>query len=307
MLRRVRTIAFKIESTPGTAESLADADGALNVYDAIMQPTIEAVAREGQGGFSPIPTVLGARAGTCTFRFDLIGGATDPFWMLNILPACGFTANSGGVYSPKSQEPGAVVKTATIGLYQNGKLKVLRGAMGNLVFTFTSGQPAFVEATFTGIWVPPTDAAIIAPTKPATVPIRFASAGLTLGSGPGWTPKLSQMTLDLGNDVQLLEDQNDSSGYCYAHITGRRINGTMDPKATLVATEDTYGKWLAYNQRALAMTIGATGNRLSFAAPSFQITNVQEADRNGTEIDTITYELNRNGSTTDTDLTIQAD
>jgi hypothetical protein len=305
MLRRIRTIAAKIETTPGVAESLANGDGAINAYDTICQANIEAVAREGQGGFSPIPTVLGARAGTMTFRTDLIGGASLPFWMTVLLPACGWGATSN-VLAPVSAEPGTVVKTITIASYQAGKVKMLRGAMGNAVITFVSGQPTFIEWTFTGLWVPPVDATILAPTKPDVKPIRFAGAGLTIGGSNGFRPKLATMTLDLGGDVQLLEDPGDSTGYAYAHIAGRRINGTIDPKASLVGTEDVYGDWLAYNEQAMAMDIGTTGNRLIFSAPKFQMTNVQEADRNGTEVDTITYELNRSGSTTDTELTIEA-
>jgi len=217
--------------------------------------------------------------------------------MTVLMPACGWGA-TGAVLAPVSAEPGSVVKTITIASYQAGKVKMLRGAMGNAVITFVSGQPTFIEWTFTGLWVPPVDASILTPTKPDVKPIRFAGAGLTLGGSSGFRPQLATMTLDLGGDVQLYED---------AHIVGRRINGTIDPKASLVTTEDTYGKWLAYNERALAMDIGATGNRLIFTAPKFQMTNVQEADRNGVEVDTITYELNRSGSTTDNDLTIESD
>ena len=51
LLRRKRVLAAAIEGTVGTAESLDAGDGAMNVYNAVIQPGITAIQREGQGGF----------------------------------------------------------------------------------------------------------------------------------------------------------------------------------------------------------------------------------------------------------------
>src|SRR5690606_13116157 len=123
------------------------------------------------------------------------------------LPACGWVENAG-VFTPKTAPPGTVagVKTLTIGTYEDGLFKRLRGCMGNAVFTFIAGQKVMVAFTFTGIWDDPSDVAILTPTYPTTKPPRFANSGFSIGGSGGWEPKLEQLTIDLGNEVVLRED-----------------------------------------------------------------------------------------------------
>lgn len=306
LLRRRRVLAAKIETTPGTAEALTGSDGVFNIFEPSINPTIDFMQREGQGVFSPLPGVLGAYGGTASFQVELTGGDPVPAWASTFLPACGLVDDSG-TFSPVSEAPGSNVKTITIGHYQDGVFKRLRGCMGNAVFTFISGQKVMIQFTFTGIWDEPTDVALISPNYPSVLPPRFANTGLVIGGSGGWSPKISQMTLDLGNEVILREDPSDISGYCTALVTNRRMNGTLDPEASLVATENPYGDWLDSTERALDMEIGEAGNRVTFAAPKFQIANPQEGDRNGLQIDTIEYQLNRDADAGDDELTITFD
>lgn len=307
ILRRRRVLAAKIEATPGVAESLTGSDGVFNVFDSNVNPTIEMIQRDGQGVFSPLPGVLGARGGTASFSIHAIGGDPLPAWATTFLPACGLVATSD-VYAPVSAPPGtaAGVKTITIGSYQDGMFKRLRGCMGTALFTFIAGQPVAVAFTFTGLWDTPSDVALIAPNYPNILPPRFADAGLTIG-GSLWSPKISQMTLDLGNTVILREDPSDITGYCTALITNRRINGTLDPESSLVATNDTYGDWLDSSESALSLSFGEAGNRIAVAAPKWQIVNPQEGNRNDVQIDTIEYQLNRDADAGDDELEITLD
>jgi len=318
MLTRKRVLAAKIEATPGTAEDLSASEAAFNVFDATIQPNIDFTERLGQSAFSPLPGALGARGGTCTFAIELHGSGTPndtegdeacPAWAETFLPACGFTRVDGAaVYKPDSTGPSggadsSAVRTLTIGLYEDGVKKALKGCMGNAVFTFASGQIVRIEFTFQGLWTDPADVALLAPDYPAVTPLRFADANLTIGS---WAPKLAELTIDLGNDVQLREDANTTEGYSTAIITGRRITGSLNPEASLVAEEDVYGDWLSYAEQALAFTLGAgnDGNTVAFAAPKLQFTNVQEGDRNGIQIDEISFQLNRSADAGDDELTI---
>jgi len=307
LLRRRRVLAAKIETTPGTAESLAGSDGLFNVYDTEVQPSVEMAQRPGQGGFGMLRPVAGARSGTVSFRIDLTGGDPLPAWATTFLPACAYVA-TGDVYTPVSAAPGtaAGVKTLTIGSYQDGLLKMLRGCMGNAVFTFVAGMPISVVFTFTGLWVDPIDAAMVAPNYPSVLPPRFANAGLTIG-GSLWSPKISQMTFDMGNEVILREDPSDITGYCTALVTDRLPSGTIDPEASLVATRDTYGDWLDSTESALSLSCGQAGNRISLDAPKWCIINPQEADRNKIQIDTIEYQFNRDADAGDDEVEITID
>ena len=120
MLRRKRVLAAKIESTIGTAETLAAADAAMNIYNPIIQATIDMEARQGQGGFGMFSSVPGGRIGVATFRtyLEWDGTVTEPSWADTFLPACGYV-KTGQVYTPRTEAPGTNVKTLTIGVYQD--------------------------------------------------------------------------------------------------------------------------------------------------------------------------------------------
>lgn len=316
MLTRRRILGVKVETTPGTAVSLSADDAALIVYDAEMQPTAEFQERQGPG-FSPIPGVVGARGGTCTFKTDLYGSgvaATVPLWASRLLPACGFRlvepSGLSPYFTPDSRPPeasGSGTHTVTLGLWQDGVYKRLAGCQGTFKITCPAGQLAQVEWTFTGVWVAPSDAALPAPTYPSVSPLRFASAALALG-GSAWSPRVSELGLDVGMEVKLREDANEASGYCFATIVNRRIVGSLDPESTLVAENDPHADWLASTEQTLEFTLGsAAGNRIVIAAPCLQWTNVQGADRDGIRTDALEFQLNRNADAGDDELTLTFD
>ncbi len=310
LLTRRRVLAAKIEDDPGTAESLSASDAAFNVFESIIQPEREFEERVGQGVMSPLPGTLGSKGGTVTFRVELAGsgsvGSPTPAWASTFLPAVGLVATDN-VFSPESlhpESPSAKTKTLTIGVYEDGKLKVLRGCMGTAVITMTSGKPVMIEFTFTGIWVDPADETILAPTYPTVIPPRFVSAGMTIAS---WSPKVAELTIDLGNEVALREDANDPSGYCTAMIGSRRTIGTLNPESSLVAADDPTADWDAGTEQALAIQLGgssANGNTAAVAAPKLQLTNVQEGDRVGAITDELEFQLNRSAAAGDDEMSI---
>jgi hypothetical protein len=296
LLKKKRVLAAKIESTPGTAESLSASDAVFNVYDATIQPSIEFDNRDGQGEFAPLYGTLGAYGATCTFSTDVIGDNDPlPAWASTFLPACGLVWDTTK-YETADEAPGTNVKTLTIGLYEDGLFKSMRGAMGNVVFRFDAGKRIVAEFTFTGIWVAPSDVAVISPTYPTTAPIRFVSSSLAIGS---WSPKVASMTIDLGNEVILREDSSNSSGYSTAIITGRRVNGEIDPESSLVADDDPYGDWLSLTEASLSCTCGSSGNQAAFTVEKAQFTTLQEGERNGLHTDAVQFQGNRNAGAFD--------
>lgn len=309
LLRKRRQIAAKVETTVGTAEALTASEAAFNVFDPDVNPQIDFETREGQGVFSSLPGVPGAEGGQAKFMCEIYGrgssGGAVPSWASVFLPACGMVDNGSGVFSFFSRPPGtAGVKTVTIGQYIDGFKKLLRGAMGTFDIVLTSGKRAMIEFTFTGVWSAPTDVALLAPTYPTIAPLRFVDAGLLIGGSGGWEPKVSTMRISAGNVVVLREDASDPSGYISAIITDRKPVGTMDPEASLVATQDSYGKWLDRTERAMALTLGSGTNRVDLAAPKLQFTNLQDGERNNIQIDTVTFQLNRSAAAGDDEFSI---
>lgn len=307
MLRRKRVLAAKIESVPGTAESLAGTDAAFNIYNPMIQPNFPFETREGQGGFGYLPSVVGGKSGTATFRtmLEWDGSDTEPSWADTFFPACGWV-KSGGTYTPRTEAPGSNVKTLTIGVYADGKLRRLAGCMGSFVVTLPTGRPGFIDWTFTGAWVGETDQAIITPTYPTALPMRFASGAAELNDV---VLRIESATINSGNEVVLREDPATDSGFFTALVTNRRPTVTLNPESVTVATQDRMGILLASTEYALELDVGGPEGTssdavLSFDAPKAQIINNQEGDRNAINIDQLEMQCNKNGATHDQELSI---
>ncbi len=303
LLRRKRVLAAAIEGTVGTAESLDAGDGAMNVYNAVIQPGITAIQREGQGGFGYLPPIPSGYSGTASFRtyLEWDGTATEPVWAETFFPACGWV-KSGQAYTPRSEAPGSNVKTITIGLWTDGKVQKLAGCSGSFVVTLPTGNPGYIDWTFLGVIQDEADEAIIAPTYPTDKPMRFA------GGLAEWNDVnlcVSQATINSGNNVILRECPTTEAGFISAIITDRRPTISVDPEAVTVAAQARWAAWLAMTEYLLELDIGGPGNSvLSFDAPKATIINKQDADRNGMVTDQIEFQANKNGATHDQELSI---
>lgn len=303
LLRRKRVLAAKIESTVGTAEALSASDAAFNIYNALIQPQIEMEQREGQGGFGYLSAVPGGRIGVATFRtyLEWDGTATEPSWADTFFPACGWV-KSGQVYTPRSEAPGTNVKTLTIGLYEDGILKRISGAMGTATITLPTNRSGYIDWTFTGVWLAPTAVAMLTPTYPTDKPLRFA------GGLAEWNDVnlcVEQATIDLGNEVVMRECPTTEAGFISAIVTNRQPLITVNPEASTIAAQDRWAAWLAQNEYALELDLaGPSSSVLSFDAPKAQIQNDQEGDRNQIVTEDITFQCNKNGATHDEELSI---
>ena len=309
LLTRRRVLAAAAETTPGSAETLDAADAAMNVFDIEIQPNIEWAERPGQSALSPLAGITQARAGQVSFKTEVHGsgnaGAPVPTWASVLLPACGW-GQATSVFSPDSRPPGAAsstLATVTIGVYENGVYKVLRGCMGTFRIVLTSGGRVMIEWTFTGIWDTPSDVGLLTPTYPTVTPLKFQGATFTIGS---WSPKVSEAALESGGEVYLRPNAGDAAAYDSAVIVARRPVGSFNPEANLVADEDVYGEWLAGTSRALQIILGsgsADGNTVQIDAPAVQYTNVQELDRDGVQADDIGFQCNRSAAAGDDEMT----
>ena len=303
LLFRKSVLAAKIEGTIGTAESLAAADAAMNIYNAAIVPNIAFQQREGQGGFGRFSSIPEGYGGTATFRtyLEWDGTLTEPSWADTFLPACGWV-KSGQVFSPRTEAPGSNVKTLTIGLYRDGTLIRLAGCAGSFVVTLPTGKPAYIDWTFSGVFQSRTDIAILTPTYPTAKPLRYAGG---LAEWDNDNLCLSTATINSGNSVILRECPDKEAGYVSAMITDRVPTITIDPEAVTVLAQDRWGKYLAQVEHELELDVGGpTNSQIEFVAPKAQIINISETDRNGLTADSIEMQCNKNGATHDEELTI---
>jgi len=295
VLDRLRVMGIKFEATPGTAESLADADGAFYVLNPKIVQDAKEDHREKEGSLGEWPLVTGAPTGTATFSMEMFGGAANPAWALACLAGCGMGYN-GSKFILTALAPDAVGSTSkslTIGLYQNGRVLKIYGAMGNAVFHFVSGERVVVDYTFKGKWAAPADATILAPTWTTATPLKWANSSLSLG---GYAPKIAKLDLDLQNEVYLRPDANhaDLSGIAHAMITKRLPQIKMDPEAVLIATKDLYAEWKAGTETGSAVTwvARAGADDATFSGTKGMWVGPNPGERSGLLTDEVTMQLN---------------
>lgn len=303
LLKRRRVLAAKIESTAYTSEApLADADCSFNVYDAVIQPTVEMVPRPRQGDFTNLVDSVGTQMGVCTFRTELTGpeplGGTSPVWATTFLPACGWIV-SGAVWGPVTEAPGSNVKTLTIEVYADGTKKGLRGAVGDFSIVLEAGKPGFIDWTFTGAYITFDDDDILSPTYPTELPLRWSNS--TTQWGGQTAPCMQSLTINAGNNVIMRECQNagDGTGYKGGLITNRRSTMTANPETDLLANSnpDWHDYWLASTTGDFTTALTDGTNTVTIDG-TVQAVNIQEGDRNGMVTDEIEF-LFVNGNSLD--------
>jgi len=306
LLRRRRVIAAKIETAAGTAVTLAGADGVFNAYDVEIQPTAEFIDRTAQGSAGRLTGVVGVPTGTMTFRTEVYGDGAGgvPSWASTLLPACGLVkATVGNTFSPKTAAPGTDVKTVTIGVFEDGLFKSLRGAVGTLTITAETGKPIYIDWEFMGAWVTPVDATIIAPTYPTRLPIRARAGTLSIGS---FNPCFSSFTLSLNNEMTPRLCTAAVGGIHSMIITDRNIGGTLDPESKLVSVYPLYTDWFDSVTKQVSAGFEDGDDRFTIAIPNFQVINAQSGDRSGLQIDTITYQCAK-GNSPDSEFSLEFD
>ena len=310
LISRKRVLAAKIEATPYTAIAVAEADATFNVFDPIIQPTIESFDRMSQGSFSYLPASSGLRSGTCTFRTEITGdgagAGTVPAWASTFLPACGWVDVTPGTFAPLTDVPVATtadkVKTLTMSCYVDGTLKSIRGAVGTFVINLEAGKPAFIEFTFVGAWTVKSDTPILAPTYTTVLPFRFAASTISVS---GLAPCIESCTIDAGNTTTLLPCQAnaDNSGYKGGIISARRPTITMNPESELVTTNTFVADWIASTQDAFTLTLTNLTDSFVISAPKLQPINVQEGERGGLVTDEVTFLCCKSAAGGDDELT----
>lgn len=293
LITKRSVIAFKVETTAGTAETLTATEAAFNAYESDAVPSVAMGLREGQSALSPLVAIAGQRIGTISFQTDLY---TAPAWE-SMLGACGLQ-ETADVWTPSTVSTDW--KTATIAKYKDGKVYRIKGAMGTATMQLRAGLVTRILWVFTGaidVWG--TDATILAPTYPLTAASapRWASSTLTWGGIAG---AVSSIDIALNNQVAMLEDPTTAAGVYRGWIGSRAIGGTADPEEALAATRDDFGNWLTPTEIALAIAYGS----MSISVPKLQWTNLPTGDRNGAAILNATWQANRSAVGGDDEISI---
>lgn len=301
-LDRLRIVAAAIESEKGTAETLANADADILAIDPRCPYTPAELERlvlsSDLDKFNSIP---GPPIITMTFGVELRGsgtGATPPSWF-RLLRACGTTQtiNTADVdIDPVSDEDtmSTVTLATIIGNDTDALWVEMQGAMGNAVLTANVNQIPRIDFTMTGVVSQIQNASPLSPTYESTLPFRWYNAQIQIGGTEFSSGNYGAFTLDLGNEVEVLENANDTDGLEYAVVGNRNPGGSIDPRMVPLTTFNPYTKMTTPTTETLQVVFGsAAGNILTLTAPAFQVTGVGDAARQGHMVWPLTYRLRR--------------
>ncbi|MBE0596851.1 MAG: hypothetical protein IH614_06265 [Desulfuromonadales bacterium] len=302
MRTKRRVIAAKIEQAEGVPEALTAAEAGLLVIDPRWTPDITMLPRNViMATFSKLPDLAGARMAQIALKAEVMGrGAAFAAGNLPLLSpylrGCGLAETldvTGGSEKVTYKRASSGIPSLTMGLYTDGVVKKIAGARGIGKFTGDVGGALYFEATYTGVYVDPTDGAVLAPSYLNLQPPQLLGANFLVDA---FAPVLKSFEIDLGNKLAPREDLNSPSGYKSFDLVDGDTRGRMDPEMTLVATHDFYGRWKAGITGALS--IGAFGpaqyNRVKITAPRLVTTKVAEGEREGREIVNVEFQLAMN-------------
>lgn len=302
MLTKRRVVVAKIENTEGGGETLTAADGGILAIDPKVDVDIKMHQRRpAMATLSNLGSVPGARLARLTFRAELKGAGSA--YSSSNLPAvgkylrgCGFSETvdtTAGAETVTYKPASSGMPSLTIGCYEDGVVKRVIGARGNVKIVGKVGEPCFAEFDFLGVWDGLTDGAMLVPTFEGTKPPPLLAANFSIAS---YAAVIAGFEIDMGVMLKLREDANKAAGYIAAAITGREPSGRFDPEMVTVATHDYFGRWQAGTPGAL--NIGEIGdsqyNKVKITAPNVLYKMVSDAEREGVAVADTAFELAMN-------------
>jgi hypothetical protein len=281
-LDRRQVVLAKVEATIGDDPTHAATDAQI-VYGpewgkefdrygrAILSPTLTAMRS----------SILGRRSQTFTCRTEFRGTAAD-YTDVSIVPeydaflrACGMSASyddAGDTWTYAPISDPADFKTVAIEGEQDGKAKIMLGAVGNPVFTFDPGAPGFVDWSFAGLWTDVAARALTTPDYSTDVepPLVVETGFQPFSEGPS-APTFGHcrlVTIDLRNQIVLRSSQTVGGfGVVAGTVVGR--GPADDPGIEVVieveqkvdgGSDDWWARWQASPKTASAsatITLGS--------------------------------------------------
>lgn len=247
------------------------------------------------GGLVADP-VIGKRSATLSFKCPIAGsGATAPTTapgFAEALKACGLAQSSSGVpvdtftYTPLLTFDGAGGNPGpsySAGVLVDGNRYALKGGFSNLQVSLVPGSIMTLQFDFQGAYSPMAADALLSPTYITSIPLAFLGATASMNFGGAYTPRVREITFDLGNTITLGVDGNDAQGYYGARIVGRNPTGSIQLEADAQGTQDWYSILVADTPGTITTgTIGSTaGNQFKFDVARAHLQNVELQDNEG--------------------------
>lgn len=283
----LRFLVGKLETTPGTMETLTAADFDVRVRDPEITPIIEPddeASKFANGNHGEDEVVMGAQSATIAFNVrmaDAGDDTTEPAWW-KYANGCGAKkityGGTGIALQPRKEYD---TKTMTIWVYDielggatpAGKIYKFAGCAGNCQMgPDGNGKPWVANFSFTGKLSEIVDVANasipemygIDTSHPEKALNNFIIIGGVTGAVTTWQ-------LDAGNEVTPLPNQGDVTGYDYFQITARRPRFSADPIMMAESEDSVYADMVSGLTGAISTKeITVTGNQFTLTIPKSQ-------------------------------------
>jgi len=182
------------------------------------------------------------------------------------------------------------VVSLTMGLFEDGIRKVLKGCRGTVKFNFKIGEPATLDFSFKGVEAGVADVPMLAGVGfDNTVPPVLLNAVM---SCDGVSLNVGEMEIDVSNTLASKDKIDDAKGILSYMITGRDMQGSFNPEMVPVASHDFFSKWFSNTPMVLDLAYGETeGNKFRFYAPSIVYNKVDDGDRDGIQLAQTSFDL----------------
>ena len=210
------------------------------------------------------------------------------------------TGADSGAVSTASSDPASAgfeikpisssVVSLTMGLYEDGVAKLLKGCRGTVKFNFKIGEPATLDFSFKGVEHGVTDTPMFTGVSfDYTVPPVLLNAVM---SCDGVSLNVGEMEIDVSNTLASKDKIDDAKGILSYMITGRDMQGSFNPEMVPVASHDFFSKWFSNTPMVLDLAYGETdGNKFRFYAPSIVYNKVDDGDRDGIQLAQTSFDL----------------
>lgn len=294
----LRFAVMKVESVAGTpiwnmsSTFPADADFNNRIYG--IEPSLnidfdEDVANIATGDHAELSGLSGKQSGQISFTFPMHWGgavATAPNWS-KIAQACGLYEHAytttGIGYQPLKQMDNITYTIAVFdmdlgGASPNSTCYLFAGCKGNMVISAENNGKLMAACTFKGKLVDVlavANANIPEPTgMQATLAEKLLNSTFTINTVTQW---ISGFSLDLGNDVQPVINQSQTTGYDYFYIASRKPRFSCNPLQIAVGADDVLDRMISDTSGVISL---ATTN-LTLYIPRAQLMSMALANREG--------------------------
>lgn len=295
---RKSVILAKAETTYDTDPTPSPTVDAILAQEVDIKENSGVIEREMQWKFlGHLPSLLGEQWSEVTFKLPVIGSGTAGTAPRAgaLLKACGLSetvlSNTSVTYAPTSSNHGS----ATLYIYKDGRLHIVRGCRGSMKMTFSAGKELMMEFSFMGRYTAPTVVALPGTvTYESTIKVPPVCKSSAFSYNSKTTLVVGTLDFDLANSTVKRTSLNDANAIAGFEITDRKPKVTIDPEAQFETSYNLRGDWLSTQRAVSIVATRAAGNIVTLNVPQFNIVKIEYADRDGIVVEKIEGEASAN-------------